>query len=238
VPVVKRRQTGPVSRLRGRGTNAFGVPVFAFILLVAGHNTAGRFAGLFSIYVAVCAIGFAIFSSAIVAVALRYRGAERARRRKASAPRLEAAYVAVLVVIAAGLYGLTLRTEGPEDALAGTPRLTVHVTASQWQWRFRYPGGVVSQGPGARLVVPTGVIVQVDLRSADVLHSMWVPALRFKRYAYPGYTNRFDLDVPHELRTWGRCAQFCGLGHDTMRFRVIAVSPRRFQTWLRSRSVS
>lgn len=214
------------------------MPAFAPILLVAGHNTAGRFAGLFSIYVAVCAVGFAIFSVAIVAVALRYRGAERPRRSRASAPRLEAAYVAVLVVIAAALYGLTLRTEGPEDALAGTPGLTVRVTASQWQWRFRYPGGVVSQGPAARLVIPTGAIVQIDLRSADVLHSMWVPALRFKRYAYPGYTNRFDLDVPHTLRTWGRCAQFCGLGHDTMRFRVIALRPRRFQAWLRARTAS
>ena len=211
---------------------------FGPIPLVAPHDTAGLFAGLFSIYAVVAGVVFVVFTTAIIGVALRYRAAPLPRRGRASAPRWEGAYVAVLVLIAAALYGLTVRAESSEDALAGAPRLTVHATASQWQWRFRYPGGFVSQGPGARLVIPTGGVVQIDLRSADVLHSLWVPALRFKRYAYPGYTNRFDFFVPKPLRAWGRCAQFCGVGHDTMRFRVIALPPDRFRAWLRSRSAS
>lgn len=211
---------------------------FAPTPLVAGHDTAGLFSGLFSVYIVVVLVTFVVFATAIIGVALRYRGAPRPLRRRASAPRLEAAYVGVLVLIAAGLFALTVHTESSEDALAGTPALTVHATASQWQWLFGYPGGFVSEGAGARLVIPAGVVVQIDLSSADVLHSLWVPALRFKRYAYPGYTNRFDLQAPTPLRTWGRCAQFCGFGHDTMRFRVVVLSPRKFRTWLRTRPVA
>ena len=50
----------------------------------------------------------------------------------------------------------------------------------------------------AHLVVPVGRPVLFSLRSADVLHSFFIPAMRFKRYAYPDSTNRFVLTFPHD----------------------------------------
>ena len=119
---------------------------------------------------------------------------------KDDAPRIELAYVVVLAAVAAVLLALTFRTENGEDALARSPDLRITVTASQWRWRFAYPSGRVVQGPSPVLTVPAGQVVEFVLRSRDVVHSMWIPDQRFKRYAYPDRTNRFDLT----FGSWGR----------------------------------
>jgi cytochrome c oxidase subunit II len=232
----KRDRLG-VWRLPRAGNLPGGVnEIVASPLLTSGHDTTALFRGLFSFYLVICIAGGVAVAVAIVAVAVRYRNGERPLRRRADAPRWEIAYVAVLAAVAAGLYAATVNTEDTEDALARAPRLRVTVTASQWQWRFRYRGGIVSQGPGARLVVPAEAVVQITLRSADVIHALWIPALRFKRYAYPDHTSRFDVDVPRPLRAWGECAEYCGLRHDSMRFRVVALPDARFRRWLQARS--
>ena len=70
------------------------------------------------------------------------------------------------------------------------------------------------------------------LRSRDVVHSMWIPDQRFKRYAYPDRTNRFDLTFGRLGTEIGLCAQFCGIDHDQMRFTVHVVSPDDFARWM------
>jgi cytochrome c oxidase subunit 2 len=80
-------------------------------------------------------------------------------------------------------------------------------------------------------VLPAGKTVEVRLRSRDVLHSFWVPDLRFKRDAYPDQASRFDVVVPlgrHE----GACALFCGLHHSEMRFDVRGVGPRAWARFI------
>ena len=75
------------------------------------------------------------------------------------------------------------------------------------------------------LTVPAGQVVEFVLRSRDVVHSMWIPDQRFKRYAYPDRTNRFDLTFGRLGTETGLCAQFCGIDHAQMRFTVHVVSP-------------
>lgn len=82
------------------------------------------------------------------------------------------------------------------------------------------------------LTVPAGQVVEFVLRSRDVVHSMWIPDQRFKRYAYPDRTNRFDLTFGRLGTEIGLCAQFCGIDHDQMRFTVHVVSPDDFARWM------
>ena len=47
------------------------------------------------------------------------------------------------------------------------------------------------------MVVPAGQTVQITLVSDDVIHGFYVRDFNFSRYALPGVTNHFDLDVLH-----------------------------------------
>ena len=208
------------------------MPICPLILGAAAHDTAASFDDLFTIYlVATTGVG-GLLALAIVAACLRRRGASVAPAGKDDAPRLELAYVVVLAAVAAVLLALTFRAENGEDALAHSPDLRVTVTASQWRWRFTYPSGRVVQGPAPVLTVPAGQVVEFVLRSRDVVHSMWIPDQRFKRYAYPDRTNRFDLTFGSLGTETGLCAQFCGIDHDRMRFTVHVVSPDDFARWM------
>ena len=82
------------------------------------------------------------------------------------------------------------------------------------------------------LHMPAGEPVVFTERSQDVVHSFWVPALRFKRDAWPDDTTRFELTVDKPGVYAGRCAEFCGLHHADMTFLVVAEPRARFERWL------
>lgn len=187
--------------------------------------------------VAVAGVVFAVVLFALVRY--RRRGDEWPRGKdEAKVP--ESLYAVLLAVIAVALIAATYRTEARVDRVSAHPQLRIDVTAFQWQWRFDYPDsrvsviGSVSREP--QLVVPVHRDVQFIERSADVIHSFWVPSERFKRDAFPNRTTRFDLAFPRIGTFPGRCAEFCGLHHADMNFSVKVVSEADFKTWLGAHS--
>jgi cytochrome c oxidase subunit II len=114
--------------------------------------------------------------------------------------------------------------------------VTVDVTAFMWSWQFDYEGSdqQIIGGPGRipEMVVPVGVPVHIKLRSADVVHSFYVPRALFKRQAIPGVTSEFDMNFQKVGVFHGQCAQFCGVAHTDMLFRVRVVSQNQFQQFL------
>ncbi|HYN60635.1 MAG TPA: cytochrome c oxidase subunit II [Rubrivivax sp.] len=104
--------------------------------------------------------------------------------------------------------------------LPGISPQRIEVHAERWGWTFRYPGhgGAMSQ---AVLHLPAGVPVDLVITSSDVIHSLWIPRLAGKLDAIPGRVNvlRLHADTPGTYS--GQCAEFCGVGHTTMRFEVI-----------------
>jgi cytochrome c oxidase subunit II len=200
-------------------------------------DTRHEFGGLFSIYewlmVGVAAIVFGAVTFALV----RYRGAG-APSRRSEANVGESAYAVVIAVIVAGLVAATFHTESRVDPLAANAKLRIRITAFDWQWRFDYPNGRSTVGkPGrpAELVVPAHREIEFEETSRDVIHSFWVPSLRFKRDAFPNRTTQFDLDFDHPGMNGGVCAEFCGLRHSQMSFNVLALSEPDFQSWLADR---
>jgi len=116
----------------------------------------------------------------------------------------------------------------------------VTATGYQWWFQFQYPtetipgAGVLTTGN--ELVIPAGRPVHVNLRSADVMHSFWVPKLAGKVDMIPNRPNHLWLEADKPGYFWGQCAEFCGDSHAVMRFRVIALAPREFQEWLSQQS--
>ncbi len=119
---------------------------------------------------------------------------------------------------------------GERSIPARADALEVGAEASQYRWRFAYPGTGAPPTEGV-LHIPAGQPVTVAIGTADVIHSFWVPRLGGKLDAIPGHVNRLTIqaDVPGTYH--GQCAEYCGTGHARHNFRVIAHAPpdwRRF----------
>ena len=195
-----------------------------------------RFNDTFRVEVIIALIVFGLIGLLLIfAVVRSYTGRGRTASQRHEYTRTEATYTAVLAVVAAGLitFSLTQNTS-PHPK----PRLIVDVTGFQWCWRFAYHGTPVSvtgqcvNGQIPTLVVPTDEVIRFNVSSADVIHSFWIPALRYKTFAYPNWVNSFETTISKTGNWLGECAEFCGLYHYAMHFRVSAVTPARFASWL------
>jgi cytochrome c oxidase subunit 2 len=173
----------------------------------------------------------------------------RYRRRGDELPRqihgnnkLELTWTLIPLLLVIVLFVVTIQGQNKALEKSTRPALEVDVLAFQWSWRFAYEGQGVevvgSPGNVPELVVPVGQPVRIRLRSADVVHSFYVPRALFKRQAIPGRTTEFDLTFEKVGTYQGHCVQFCGLAHDDMLFRVRVVSPGEFQSWLAQASRS
>ena len=156
--------------------------------------------------------------------------------------KLELTWTLIPLLLVVVLFVVTMQGQNKSLEKSARPALNVDVLAFQWSWRFTYEGqGVEVVGaPGSvpELVVPVGQPVRIKLRSADVVHSFYVPRTLFKRQAIPGRTTEFDLTFEKVGTYQGHCVQFCGLAHADMLFRVRVVSPGEFQSWLAQASRS
>ena len=120
--------------------------------------------------------------------------------------------------------------------------LNVTAVGKQWWWQFDYPAtkGSTKVVTANELHVPTGREISLDLTACDaslpggcnVIHSFWGPELNGKRDVVPGHNNHTTFTIDKAGTYLGQCAEYCGLSHANMRFRVIAQAPSDFVEWL------
>jgi cytochrome c oxidase subunit II len=111
--------------------------------------------------------------------------------------------------------------------------LKVRVTGHQWWWEIQYQNGPADHfiTTANELHIPVGRLVSVEVRSADVIHSFWVPSLSPKIDAIPDHFNEIVFQA-NKIGTYrGQCAEFCGLQHAHMGFLVVAESSADFTNW-------
>jgi len=113
---------------------------------------------------------------------------------------------------------------------ASKTRLTVDVIGHQWWWEVRYPG--TSVVTANEIHIPARTPVRVNVTTADVIHSFWVPELNRTIDAIPNKTNAIELYADAVGRYRGQCDEFCGLQHAHMAFYVFADPPAKFRRWL------
>ena len=124
----------------------------------------------------------------------------------------------------------TIREVELESAPAGA--LEVDVIGHQWWWEYRLPapsGAIVVTAN--ELIVPVGRPIWLSLRSADVIHSWWVPRLAGKTDVIPNHLNHTWFQAEAEGTYLGQCAEYCGNQHANMLLRVRVVSVEAFEMW-------
>ncbi len=108
------------------------------------------------------------------------------------------------------------------------------IVGHQWWWEVHYLDG----GPDRQFItaneihIPTGRAVNIELQSADVMHSFWVPSLHGKVDLIPGQPNFIRIEASDAGPYQGQCAEYCGAQHAHMRLLVIAQQPDEYSAWL------
>src|SRR5919204_1110080 len=185
--------------------------------------TAGHIRDVYWLVLGVTGGIFLLVAATLVLFVVRYRS--RGRPREVEGPQvrghtnLELAWTAGPVVVLAVIAGFVFYKISGINNTAGAAAQrapsdeTIAIEGHQYYWEFTYPNGAISVDT-LRLPVDRGV--KFEIRSADVAHSWWVPALGGKLDAIPGRTNTTKWR-PDELGTFrGQCAEFCGIQHAAM----------------------
>jgi cytochrome c oxidase subunit 2 len=137
----------------------------------------------------------------------------------------------------------------------------VEVTGMQFAWYFRYPGpdgkfgatkpelqdpssggegaiGLDTSDPASKddfvtgtMYVPVNREIDVILRAEDVIHSFFVPSMRFKQDAVPGLAIHMHFTPIATGDYEIACSQLCGLGHYKMHGILRVVSQEEFDKW-------
>ena len=112
----------------------------------------------------------------------------------------------------------------------------IRVTGHQWWWQVEYLGATpdLDVTTANEIHIPAGEPVDIALRSDDVIHSFWVPALHGKVDLIPGLENHVRVEALYPGVYHGQCAQFCGAQHAHMMITVVAQAPSDFRAWLAS----
>jgi cytochrome c oxidase subunit II len=147
---------------------------------------------------------------------------------------LEIAWTMIPAIILVFIAVPTVRAIFRTQAKANSESLQVEVIGHQWWWEFRYPQyGVITAN---ELYLQAGRTANFSLRTADVLHSFWIPQLGGKRDLLSNHTNFlwFTPDSTIGANAWnGFCAEYCGASHANMRFRTFTVTAADFESWAR-----
>lgn len=116
---------------------------------------------------------------------------------------------------------------------AHTPDIVV--TGQQWWWEatYHFKGHPdLEVHTATEIHVPVGHPVSIEVQSADVMHSFWVPKLHGKIDLVPGLKNYIRLEASQPGTYLGQCASYCGEEHANMKLRVVAQTPRDYRAWL------
>lgn len=233
---------------------------FWFPNAISAHGAA--FDAWFLVVAAV--LGFVFFAAQFALAWMVWSNRARGQKAAHSqgVPRLEVLWTSLTAVLflGASLYGARLWTGSQPDAAPGM--LRIETLAKQFAWNFRYPGpdgrfgqtsiqfvndangnpfGVDERDPAsnddvttAALRVPAGRLVELRLRSQDVIHDFFVRELRVKQDIVPGMDIplRFIAEIPGHYEI--ACSELCGLGHHQMRSVLMVMPPVEFDKWLQS----
>lgn len=134
--------------------------------------------------------------------------------------------ILVMAMFYFGYIGYKEFKEIPEDALQ------INVTGRMWDWDFVYENGINSD----TLYVPLNRSIKLDMISADVNHSFYVPAFRIKQDVIAGSTH-FLVFKPEIVGSYNvACAEYCGLQHSAMYTKIVVMPEEDYLKWYNSNS--
>jgi cytochrome c oxidase subunit II len=200
-------------------------------MLTAAGSDAARIALLWWVFLAICSVIFVlVLGFTVYGLVVRREVTDDGERTKI---RVITGSVVISVVILTGILFASVATgrattTGPEDAL------TIEVIGHQWWWEVRYIGSSphLSVTSANELHLPVGERVRLVLRSRDVIHSFWIPALGGKIDMFPDRHNTLWLQPTRTGVFRGQCAEFCGMQHGKMALVAVVHERDQFEEWL------
>lgn len=179
---------------------------------------------------------FILVEGALVYSVFRYRwrrnGDNKIPRQVHGNTRLEITWTIIPAFVLLAIAVPTVKAiydhaEPPTDR--GEP-LEIIAIGHQWWFEFRYPSLEIVTAN--ELHIPTDRPIVVTLQSQDVIHSFWIPKLAGKLDMVPLNDNQFWFLAERTGMFYGQCAEFCGVAHAHMRFRVFASPEDEFKDWV------
>lgn len=185
---------------------------------------------LWDVTFAIAAVIFVIVEGALIFILIKYResSSKAAPRQLHGHTRLEIIWTIIPTVLLTGIAFITVpvifeQAQEPDDALQ------VEVVGHQWWWEVNYDNGVTTAN---EVHIPVDQPVFVSLKSIDVVHSFWVPKLAGKQDVVPGRVNTMTIQANEPGEYLGQCAEYCGLSHANMRFRIYAHEQADYERWV------
>lgn len=113
----------------------------------------------------------------------------------------------------------------------------IEVVGHQFWWHVVYRLKDGTEAISANEIrLPARERVSFILRSADMIHSFWLPAIAGKMDLIPGRTNRLSVVAERPGTYRGQCAEFCGTSHAFMAFPAVVMDGPDFQSWVSARA--
>jgi len=170
--------------------------------------------------------------------------------------------ILILIGIAVPSFSLLFAQEDPARIIEGFDPskdrvVTLKATGYQWYWGYEYPTTQEGAEPVSfesrmladadrtdpatqprllavdnEVVLPLGVVVDLQVTGADVIHSFALPAFGVKIDALPGRLNSAWFRADREGVFYGQCSELCGRDHAFMPIAIRIVKPEQYDAWL------
>ena len=120
------------------------------------------------------------------------------------------------------------------------PDFKVAITGRQWSWTITYPGKdgeLYTTDDVIRvndLHVPVNAVVHMDIKALDVVHSVFIPNVRFKQDAIPGRTITRWFEATKTGKFDISCAEICGIAHSSMKGTLFVHTQEEFDSYMKS----
>ena len=200
------------------------------------HSVFGLSMLVLSITLAIFLIVGGLLLYALIRFRHRPEDANREPAQIYGSNQIELSWTVIPILIVVMLFLTTTRVIlGTEAIPKPGGAMDVTVIGHQYWWEYRYPKlGIVTANelhiPISDPAKPTPTYLEMS--SADVSHSFWIPRLAGKTDLIPNRVNTMWIDPQQPGLYLGQCAQYCGTQHAKMLLRVYAQSPEDFAAWV------
>lgn len=110
--------------------------------------------------------------------------------------------------------------------------INVEVISLDWKWLFIY--NKIGIATINQLVLPINVPIELKITSETVMNSFFIPQLSSQMYAMSGMKNKNFLMANKKGNYIGMSTNFSGKGFSGMKFKVLVVSLKNFEKWIKN----
>lgn len=204
--------------------------IFQFPLMPEqASEGAARYDRLFLTITGLTILFTVIVCAMVVILAVRYRRSAKIDRSNpmTHSTILEAIWLGVPLVLGLVIFVWsatnfikvrTMPKEGKE----------IFAMGKQWMWHFEHLDGIRENN---ELHVPVGVPIKMTMISQDVIHSMYLPAMRAQYHVVPGRYTQLHFTPTKTGEFLILCAMHCGTQHSEMVGKLIVLSETDYQKW-------